>query len=157
VRALKVQDVMTRDVISVHEDTPFKAIATTLINHRVSGMPVTTPIGTVVGVVSESDLLPNESRGDHSHLYDLTHRTDARKAEGRTARDLMSAPAVIATPGTSVRKAAAILARRGVNRLPVVDEVGLLVGIASATSSTRPTSRVSSPPSQTTSGNPRPN
>ncbi|GAB3899818.1 CBS domain-containing protein [Kibdelosporangium lantanae] len=130
-RTLKVQDVMTRDVITVHEATPFKEVASTLVNHRVSGMPVTTPIGMVVGVVSESDLLPNESRSEHGRLYDVTHRTEARKAEARTARQLMTAPAVTVTPDTPVRQAAAILARRGINRLPVVDELGLLVGVVS--------------------------
>jgi len=131
-RTLKVQDVMTRDVVSVREDTPFKSVASTLVGHHISGAPVITPIGTVVGVVSESDLLPNEGHaGEPDRLRDLLHHDQAKKASARTARDLMNAPAVTVTPETSVRRAAAILARHSLKRLPVVDGTGLLVGIVS--------------------------
>lgn len=131
-RTLKVRDVMTEDVTSVAVDAPFKSIVWALATRRVSGAPVVDPNGTVVGVVSEADLLPNESRaGEHDLLHDLLHRAETRKADARVAHQLMNAPAVTVTPDTPVRKAAATLARHGYKRLPVVDDTGRLVGIVS--------------------------
>ncbi|MCE7004653.1 CBS domain-containing protein [Kibdelosporangium philippinense] len=131
-RTLKVLDVMTRDVTTVREDTPYKEIVTKLVNSEVSGLPVLSPTGVVVGVVSEGDLLFNEgSAGKHERWHDVLHPSQAHKADGRVARDLMSQPAVTTQPNTPVRKAAALLARNGYKRLPVVDAVGRLLGIVS--------------------------
>nr|WP_042178597.1 CBS domain-containing protein [Kibdelosporangium sp. MJ126-NF4]CEL13282.1 CBS domain protein [Kibdelosporangium sp. MJ126-NF4]CTQ98973.1 CBS domain protein [Kibdelosporangium sp. MJ126-NF4] len=131
-RTLKVQDVMTRNVTTVREGTPYKEIAAKLVNSGISGLPVLSPTGVVVGVVSEGDLLFNEgSAGKHEHWHDALHPAMARKAEATVARDLMSKPAVTTAPNTPVRKAATLLARHGYKRLPVVDSVGRLLGIVS--------------------------
>ncbi|MGY6651549.1 CBS domain-containing protein [Amycolatopsis sp. TRM77291] len=45
------------------------------------------------------------------------------------ARDLMSAPVVTVTPGTTAKHAAELLAERGFTALPVVDEDDRLIGI----------------------------
>ena len=57
---VKVKDVMTRDVASVHADTPFKDVAELLIARGISAVPVVDDAGRVVGVVSEADLLHKE-------------------------------------------------------------------------------------------------
>lgn len=131
-RTLKVQEVMTREVTTVREDTTYKDVVRALVERGVSGLPVVTPIGIVAGVVSEGDLLFNEgSSGEHDRWRDLLHCAAARKADGRVARELMTSPPVTVSPDTSVRKAAALLARHSFKRLPVVDGVGRLLGIVS--------------------------
>ena len=57
---MKVSDVMTSDVVTVQPETPLKVVAQTLIEHRISGVPVVTSDGAVVGVISESDLIFKE-------------------------------------------------------------------------------------------------
>ena len=57
---MKVSDVMTSDVVTVQPETPLKVVAQTLIDHRISGVPVVTPGGAIVGVISESDLILKE-------------------------------------------------------------------------------------------------
>src|SRR5437764_14745536 len=52
-----VRDIMTTNVVTVRPDTPYRELAVMFREHRVSGFPVTAGDGTVVGVVSESDLL----------------------------------------------------------------------------------------------------
>ena len=37
---LKVRDLMTGDVVTVHPTTPIKNVAKSLVEHRISGMPV---------------------------------------------------------------------------------------------------------------------
>jgi Malic enzyme len=57
---MKVKDVMTKDVVTVEPGTPLKDVARLLVDRRVSGVPVVDVDGTVVGVVSEGDILVKE-------------------------------------------------------------------------------------------------
>ena len=57
---LTVADVMTTDVVTVAENTSFKAVASTLAEHHISAVPVCSAHGAVAGVVSETDLLRKE-------------------------------------------------------------------------------------------------
>ncbi|HZD73378.1 MAG TPA: CBS domain-containing protein, partial [Actinomycetota bacterium] len=50
---------------------------------------------------------------------------------GRTAAEVMSAPAITIDPDATVPMAAKLLARHGIKRLPVVDDQRRLVGIVS--------------------------
>ncbi|TVT15075.1 CBS domain-containing protein, partial [Amycolatopsis rhizosphaerae] len=59
-RRLLVRDVMTTDVRSVRRGTPFKDIAVMLAQRRIGAVPVVDDERTVVGVVSEADLLDRE-------------------------------------------------------------------------------------------------
>ena len=54
---LKARDVMTRKVLTVSPETPVRALATFLIDHRISAAPVVGAGGVPLGVVSEGDLL----------------------------------------------------------------------------------------------------
>lgn len=128
----RVDDVMTRDPVSVREDTPYRAIVTMLIRHRVSAVPVVDSWNRVVGVVSEADLLPKvEATGTPRPrgLSAWRHRHDHAKVGGRTARDVMTSPAVAVMPSLSVAVAARRMHEAGIKRLPVEDELGGLVGI----------------------------
>ena len=57
---LKVSDVMTRDVITVTEDTPYKDVVSVLAENHISAVPVLNRYGGVGGVVSETDLVRKE-------------------------------------------------------------------------------------------------
>ena len=102
-----------------------------------SAFPVLDPDGTVVGVVSEADLLSKEALDDRhgmrGTITGLLHRTEQAKAEGVTAAELMTTPAVTTTAEDTVEHAARLMFSRKVKRLPVVDEGGRLVGIVSRT------------------------
>ena len=52
-----VRDVMTKDVVAVESDTPYKQIAEILAEHKISGVPVVDSDAHVLGGVSEADLL----------------------------------------------------------------------------------------------------
>jgi hypothetical protein len=56
-----VKDVMTTRVVAVRKNAPFKNIAALLTRYRVSAFPVLDDDGTVIGVVSEADLLCKEA------------------------------------------------------------------------------------------------
>lgn len=136
---MTVKDVMTTDVVAVNASAEFHVVAEILINKRVSGVPVLDDDDHVLGVVSEADLLAKEEfkqryYGDFYHpplRARLRHHATARKAEGETVGQLMSAPAVVASPFDSVVAAARLMDARGVKRLPVVDPEGRPVGLVS--------------------------
>lgn len=130
-----VRDVMTSDVIVIDENASFKHIATVLARHRVSAVPVVDRHQRVLGVVSESDLLAKVASGGDLHARMGSNYTERqqlrRKAQGETAGDVMTAPAITVSAAESVSVAARIAARAHVRRLPVVDERGAIVGIVS--------------------------
>ena len=128
-----VRDVMTTSVITVHGDTPFKEMAAMLGSSGVSGFPVIDQAGKVIGVVSETDMLIKEAdRASHPELFaGLRRSRDLQKAAGVTAGELMTSPPVTIGPDEPVQHAALLMYDRAVERLPVVDEAGHLVGIVS--------------------------
>jgi CBS domain-containing protein len=128
-----VRDVMTTGVIAVRGDTSFKEMAAMLGSSRVSGFPVVDPAGKVLGVVSETDMLIKEAdRASHPEVFaGLRRSRDLQKAAGVTAAELMTSPPVTIGPDEPVQHAAFLMYDRAVERLPVVDEAGHLVGIVS--------------------------
>ena len=131
----KVRNVMSTDVATGLEGTPFKEIAKLMARRNVSALPVVDKAGHVLGVVSEADLLVKQGTQEidwtRSPLGWWRRRRGLRRAEATTAGTLMSKPAVTVTEDTTVAAAARTLTARRVKRLPVVDGDGRLVGIVS--------------------------
>jgi CBS domain-containing protein len=132
--AVHVKDVMTSDVVTVRPGTTLKDVATILCQCGISGVPVVDEDGGVIGVVSEGDILFKE-RGPSQRKRMLARLTDAYgiderlKHEAHTAAEAMTAPARTIAPWRPVSAAAAQMLEERVNRLPVVDDEGRLVGI----------------------------
>ncbi|MEV5850516.1 CBS domain-containing protein [Streptomyces sp. NPDC051985] len=133
-----VSDVMTTTVVSVGRGASFKEIVRLMRDWRVSALPVVEGEGRVVGVVSEADLLRREECRDAEDVRDAEEVRDGQEARGAaaeagalTAGGLMTAPALTVRPGATLAQAARIMARGGVKRLPVVNEVGVLQGVVS--------------------------
>jgi CBS-domain-containing membrane protein len=129
-----VDDVMTKAVVSVEQSASYRSVIDLLVAHRFSAVPVVDTFHRVSGVVSESDLLRKiEYAGDaEPRMFEGRRRRDDRgKALARTAGDLMSAPPVVVLAGTSIAAAARLMDSANVKRLPVVDDLGRLVGIVS--------------------------
>lgn len=127
-RTVTVRDVMTAGVFAVREETPLRNVVQIMDGRRVSAVPVAGDGRQVVGVVSEADLLPKRIGRPVGLLRRAAWR---RKAAGRVARDVMSAPAITVTGDATINEAARLMIRHGVRRLPVVDRYGKLVGIVS--------------------------
>jgi CBS domain-containing protein len=123
---MRVDEVMTRDVVTVPPEASLKDVAAALVEHGISGLPVCDDDGHVLGVVSEWDILVKE-RGVRRHrggslawLVDGTSYAEVRKATAHTAGEAMSSPAVTIGTYRTVAEAARMMLERGINRLPVV-------------------------------------
>ncbi|MDX2296446.1 MULTISPECIES: CBS domain-containing protein [Streptomyces] len=136
-----VFEVMTHKVITAAPQTPFKQIARLLAEHDVSAVPVVDPDRRLLGVVSEADLLRATAE-----LPDLEGRLAGVRLlsqerglpDAETAAELMTSPVVTAQPRWNLVETARTMQRKGVKRLPVVDETGRLVGIVSRSDLLRP-------------------
>jgi len=130
----QVDDVMTTAVVTVPQSAAYREVVDLLVAHRFSAVPVVDDFQRVTGVVSEADLLRKiEYAGEEQpRMFDGRRRRGERvKASARTAADLMSAPPVTVPAGTSLAAAARLMDSEAIKRLPVVDDLGRLIGIVS--------------------------
>ena len=58
---MQARDVMTKAVVTVTPETQIGKIATLLLEERISGVPVVDETGSVVGMVTEGDLLKSNA------------------------------------------------------------------------------------------------
>ncbi|WP_229401501.1 CBS domain-containing protein [Micromonospora okii] len=132
-RTWQVGDVMTTDVATVGEETPYREIVDVLVRRGISAVPVVDGFRRVLGVVSEADLLHKVERAgnpEERRVFEGRRRRIGReKADALIARDLMTAPAVTTCPQASLSAAARQMDREAVKRLPVLDDLGRLAGI----------------------------
>ncbi|GAB6908229.1 CBS domain containing membrane protein [Desulfosarcina cetonica] len=53
---IKVSEIMTREVITVHQDWSIEEAADLMLHHKISGAPVIDDDGAIVGVITQSDM-----------------------------------------------------------------------------------------------------
>lgn len=132
------RDVMTTTVLTVTPDTDVGEIARILLDAHISAIPVLGENGSLVGIVSEGDLIhraeADTRRRPSWWLRLLT--TPEEPAEryvrefGRRARDVMSKDLITVSPDTPLTEIAAMLEKYHIKRVPVVEN-DRLVGIVS--------------------------
>lgn len=76
----EAKDIMTKQVICIRKDTPIIEAIQLMVNNNITGIPVVEDDSTLVGMLSEQDLLR------------LFHTYDDEK--GRTVNDFMTQPAI---------------------------------------------------------------
>lgn len=151
---IKVRDLMRTEVVTVRDDMTVRELAAFLTDEGISGAPVTTSTGEVVGVVSAKDILtaaadgvPSSDPGlDFEDLewFDEISYVDAKTPapkvdwdsvwptteglDGRTVSEIMSRTKLGVSPSASVSDLAKYMTERAIHRsLVMVDE--RLVGI----------------------------
>lgn len=121
---LLVADVMTIDPIVVGDDAPLEEAARLLRANSVSGLPVVDQRGSLVGVISQTDLIAIEEAP--------IGRLIRTEASGLRVGELMSSPAITVPMTGSLGEAARLMRDRRVHRLVVLDDDGHPVGVLSA-------------------------
>ncbi|MGW7327649.1 CBS domain-containing protein [Streptomyces sp. NPDC054840] len=126
-----VGDVMTEEVVTLRPNTPVQDVVGLLDANDIVAAPVLNDDGTLVGVVSASDVLRHETGMPDPQGQDGNDEGAWGKARARTAGALMSSPVFTARPDWTITRAARELRSRHVKQLPVVGDDGLLTGIVS--------------------------
>ena len=135
-----VADVMSRDPIVVRVETPLNEAIQILAEHHISGLPVVDDVGKLVGIISETDLMWQET-GVTPPAYIMfldsviylknpaTYERDLHKALGQTVGEVMTKNPITISPDKTLREAATIMHDRSVHRLPVLDDTDQVIGI----------------------------
>ncbi len=113
---LEAKDIMTKNVISVTEDTPIYQAVEILVENNISGIPVITKDRILIGILTEKDVL--------SLFY------DNEGDQNLTVRDFMTPHAVFFDANENLINVCDYLLNNYFRRVPVVSE-GKLVGIIS--------------------------
>ena len=113
--------IMQNEVISVRSNADVAQAWRTLAEHRIHQAPVLDEKETLVGIVSERNLL-TAFNVDESGIRDVLFRR---------VRDVMTSPVVAAAPHTDLRHIARVMLERDVEGVPVVSEQGRLLGFIS--------------------------
>jgi CBS domain-containing protein len=135
-----VADLMTPDPIAVEPQTPLKEAIKLLAERRISGMPVVDATGKVIGAISESDLMWQETGADpppyimflDSVIYlknPARYEKELHKALGQTVGEVMSDRPITIAPNRPLREAAQVMHEKKIRRLIVVDEQQQAIGI----------------------------
>lgn len=133
------RDVMVSPVVTVGLNASVRDVAKTLLDKRISAVPVVDGKGKVVGIVTESDLMHRVEAGTERHrswwLEAFTGQweaaTDYSKSHATKVSDIMTREVITARPDTSLHDIAELLEARHIKRLPIVSADGALVGIVS--------------------------
>jgi CBS domain-containing protein len=113
-----VKDLMTREVSTCHPDNNLAELAELMWSRRCGALPILDSAGKVTGIVTDRDIC-------------IALGTRNVRASEVLAQEVSSPRNVCCAPHDDVRDALRTMAAQGVERLPVVDEAGYLVGILS--------------------------
>ncbi|QFT84412.1 Hypoxic response protein 1 [Halomonas sp. THAF12] len=132
---MRAADVMTPHVITVSPNSEVREIASLLLEHGISAVPVVDEDERVLGIVSEGDLIrrAEDDRRDKAwwlRMFEVGDPGEYVKTHGRLAHEIMTREPVTIDEGTPVQEIARLLEKRRIKRVPVVRD-GRLVGIVS--------------------------
>ena len=142
------KDVMHRQVITVLIDTPVKEIAALMLRHNISGIPVVNDFNTVLGVVSEFDLMRKEIRPNEPNIWKVClwgitndskiqdYEDSLRKCMANTAGDIMTSPAITAEETDDLETVGNLMFEKKIKRV-FVTRKGKLVGVISRSAFTK--------------------
>ena len=137
VESVKASDVMTTIVVTVDEGMLLQEAADIMASRGVSGVPVVDAAHQVVGVLSERDFISRMGTHSNTSFMDVVARCLDIKScaaigiRDKKVADIMSTPAVTIEGTMRLPDVAALLKKKQINRVPVVDQEHKLVGIVS--------------------------
>lgn len=137
---MKAREMMTKNLVTVKEDTPIREVAKLLYERKISGIPVVEN-GKIIGVVTEGDVLrkriapriPDVLRvlGQDVSYEGMDNYHEAfRKMGANTAGEIMTREVRCVDVDDDIIKVGDIILNNNVKRVPVLDN-GELVGIIS--------------------------
>lgn len=131
---MRLKELMTTDIITVAPDAPLKEAARRMVEAGVSGLPVTDDSGTLMGVITEADFVANEANRRAPKRAGLLRqwlKEEDIPLHERVVRDVMTAEVTTLPPEADHAEAARTMQRKGIKRIPIVEDDERLLGIVS--------------------------
>jgi CBS domain-containing protein len=143
---MKISDIMTREVVSLGPDMSIFDASLRLTEKNISGAPVIDAEGKVIGIFSEADVLKKLKvstktlRMIYPSLCSVCVTFEEQETEKELSEsyseiakakvgDVMTTSVETVGPDADVRDAVKRMVAKGINRLPVVDGQGKVIGI----------------------------
>lgn len=138
---MKAKDIMTHDPITIGPKTTIREIAEILTEHNISGLPVVGEDGSLLGIVSEGDLMRKEIAPKTPDVLSILgaiiyynglkeYQQAFRKMSATTAEEIMTARVVTVQQHEDVSQVGQIMLDHAIKRVPVLAG-NQLVGIIS--------------------------
>lgn len=131
------KDIMTSQVVTAMPETSIRHAVEIMLERGVSGLPVVDDTGSLVGIITEGDLLERGELGALLYLPSSRRpkRSDALarafvKGHSWKVGDVMARNVISAEENTPLGRVAALMIERHIKRVPVVRD-GRLVGMVS--------------------------
>lgn len=139
----RAADVMITDVHSVHPDWPLQQLADFLVEHAISGVPVTSPDGRLLGVVSSTDIVRHAGQMEEPIRGPVVHNSadpqpfkhlsrhgevgpGCGQGQACTVADIMTREVQHVDEQAGIREVAALMIRSGIHRVFVTSGEKLL-------------------------------
>lgn len=125
---MKAKDVMTSTVISVQPNATILQAARQMLQHHISGLPVITQSGEIVGILSEGDFLRRrETATERRHSRWLEFLMGPGKlaveyahSHGSKVAEVMTTEVHTVTEDTTLEDIVELMERRRIKRVPVM-------------------------------------
>ncbi len=135
---MKARDIMSTKVVTVSPSTSVRDIAGLMVEKHVSGLPVLNDNGTLVGMVSEGDLLRRPEIGTQKHRRRWvsffsgvdSQAREFTKSHALRAGDVMTKQVIHVSEETPLGDVVGLMEKHNIKRLPVLSD-GKLMGIVS--------------------------
>jgi CBS domain-containing protein len=136
---MQARDVMVSPVITVDANATVREVAQLLLDRRISAVPVVDADNKILGIVTEGDLIHRAEAGTERPYSwwlrlltgDAQLATDYVKSHAVKVDDIMTRDVVTAAPETPLHEIAMRLEDNQIKRVPIVNQLGQLVGIVS--------------------------
>lgn len=135
---LKAKDIMTEDVITVNPSMTIEEFARILMKNQISGAPVVDEDGSLIGIITENDLITQNKR---LHIPTILRLFDAfiplgtsrlekeiKKITATTVGEICTKKVITVDPETPLEEIATIMTEKKIHLIPVIQE-GKIIGI----------------------------
>jgi len=131
---MRAHQIMTRQPVTVTEETSLREAALLMLQNHISGLPVVDKFGKLVGIISEGDFVrrveigTQTKRGRWLSFFVGPGRTATEfvHEQGRKVGEVMNSHPVTVTEDTSLEEVVDLMEKHNIKRLPVVRDAQLL-------------------------------
>lgn len=138
---MKAKEIMSTDVVTIQKEATVEEIARILTEHHISGVPVVDEERHLIGIVTEGDLLHQETAPRLPGVLSILgafiyfngverYKKDFEKLAATKASEIMTTDVITIHEDMEIHDIAALFVDKGINRVPVLRNKKL-VGIIS--------------------------